>query len=98
MELLYVFDVKVNWVFFALVVFKFMFDFSVLTAKHSHSQLIVNGIFLLSATKYCIWPHRNSIVHNKVIFDSDCIINSDDRWQKVLGIQLKIYCVVYFRT
>ena len=23
---------------------------------------------------------------------------SDDRWQKVLGIQLQIYCVVYFRT
>ena len=51
------------------------FDFSVLTAQHSHSQLIINGIvFLLSATKYCIWTHRNSIVHNKVNFDSDCII------------------------
>ena len=23
---------------------------------------------------------------------------SDDRWQKVLGIQFKIYSVVYFRT
>ena len=31
------------------------FDFSVLSAQHSHSQLIINGIaFLLSATKYCI--------------------------------------------
>ena len=51
------------------------FDFSVLTAQHSHSQLIINGIvFLLRATKYCIWTHRDSIVHNKVNFDSDCII------------------------
>ena len=51
------------------------FDFSVLTAQHSRSQLIINGIvFLLSATKYCIWTHPNSIVHNKVNFDSDCII------------------------
>ena len=25
-------------------------------------------------------------------------ILSDDRWQKVLGIQFKIYSVVYFRT
>ena len=50
------------------------FDFSSLTAQHYHSQLIINGIvFLLSAKKYCIWTHRNSLVHNKVDFDSDCI-------------------------
>ena len=30
---------------------------------------------------------------------SDSLLKiSDDRWQKVLGILLKIYCVVYFRT
>ena len=30
---------------------------------------------------------------------SDSLLKiSDDRWQKVLGIILKIYCVVYFRT
>ena len=77
------------WNFFMFLMFKLtgyslpsvslnlclFFDFSVLTAQHSHSQLIINGIvFLLSATKYCIWTYRNSIVHNKVNFDSDCII------------------------
>ena len=51
------------------------FDLRVLTAQHSHSQLIINGIvFLLGAIKYCIWTHRNIIVHNKVNFDSDRII------------------------
>ena len=57
------------WNFFMFLMFKLtgyslpsvslnlclFFDFSVLTAQHSHSQLIINGIvFLLSATKYCI--------------------------------------------
>ena len=47
--------------------------FSFLTAQDS--QLIINGIvFSLSATKYCIWTHRNNIVQNKVNFDSQCII------------------------
>ena len=77
------------WNFFMFLMFKLtgyslpsvslnlcsFFDFSVLTAQHPHLQLIINGIvFLLSATKYCIWTHRNSIVHKKVYFDSDCII------------------------
>ena len=58
-----------------LKIYGFFFDISVLTAQHSHSQLIINGIvFLLGVTKYCIWTHRNSIVHNKINFDSDCII------------------------
>ena len=49
------------------------FDFNFLTP---HSQLIINGIivFLLSPTKYCIRTHRKNIVHNKVNFDSDCVI------------------------
>ena len=75
--LLYVFNVQINWVFFALGAFEFIFvfDFRFLTAQHSHSQLIIIGIvFLLNATKYRIWTHRNNIVHNKVNFDSDCTI------------------------
>ena len=77
------------WNFFMFLMFKLtgyslawvclnlclVFDFSVLTAQHSHLQFIIHGIvFLLSAIKYCIWTHRNSAVHNKVNFDSDCII------------------------
>ena len=76
------------WNFFMLLIFKSTgyslpslslnlcsyFDFSFLTAQHCHSQLIINGIvFFHSATKYCIWTHRNSIVHSKVNFDSDWV-------------------------
>ena len=46
----------------------FFFDVSFLTAQRCHSLLIINGIvFLLRATKYCIWTHRNSIVTRKLI-------------------------------
>ena len=54
---------------------RLFFHFGFLTAQHSYSHLIKNEIvFLVTATRYCIWTYRNNIVHNKVNFGLDYII------------------------